>query len=148
MGKATQEISKAAWLKLAKRFVGDNVKLLALAGEAIRYVSSKKCNIKEIKDDVFLFCFYVRDVATGRYKYYKVWNLTIIVAAIIYLLSPVDVIPDFIVGGFVDDMSVIAWAFSKVGKELSMYRLLNTPISTKQPDTPQLDAPQLPATQS
>ena len=36
---------------------------------------------------------------------------------------------DFIVGGFIDDMSVIAWAFSKVGKELKMYRLLNTPIA-------------------
>ncbi len=71
----------------------------------------------------------MRDVATGRYKHYKVWNLTIIVAAIIYLVSPIDAIPDFIVGGFIDDMSVIAWAFSKVGKELKMYRLLNTPIA-------------------
>lgn len=129
MGQAKQQISKAAWLKLAQKFVGDNVKLLALAGEAVRYVSKKKGNVKEMKDDVLLLTAYVRDVATGRYKGYKVWNLTIIVAAIIYLVSPIDAIPDFIVGGFIDDMSVIAWAFSKVGKELSMYKLLNTPIA-------------------
>ena len=128
MGQAKQTISKAAWLKLAQRFVGDNVKLLALAGEAVRYVSKKKGNVTEMKDDVLLLCAYVRDVATGRYKGYKVWNLTIIVAAIIYLVSPIDAIPDFIVGGFIDDMSVIAWAFSKVGKELKMYKLLSTPI--------------------
>ncbi|MBQ3781449.1 MAG: DUF1232 domain-containing protein [Bacteroidaceae bacterium] len=129
MGTVKKQISKAAWLKLAQKFVGDNVKLLALAGEAVRYVSGKKGGVKEIKDDVLLLCAYVRDVATGRYKHYKVWNLTIIVAAIIYLVSPIDAIPDFIVGGFIDDMSVIAWAFSKVGKELKMYRLLNTPIA-------------------
>lgn len=136
MGQAKQTISKAAWLKLAQRFVGDNVKLLALAGEAVRYVSKKKGNVTEMKDDVLLLCAYVRDVATGRYKGYKVWNLTIIVAAIIYLVSPIDAIPDFIVGGFIDDMSVIAWAFSKVGKELSMYKLLSTPVTPNVTNVP------------
>lgn len=130
MGTAKQTISKAAWLKLAQKFVGDNMKLLALAGEAVSYVTKKKGNVKEMRDDVLLLCAYVRDVATGRYKGYKVWNLTVIVAAIIYLVSPIDAIPDFIVGGFIDDMSVIAWAFSKVGKELKMYKLLSTPINT------------------
>ena len=128
MGTAKQTISKAAWLKLAQKFVGDNMKLLALAGEAVSYVTKKKGNVKDMRDDVLLLCAYVRDVATGRYKGYKVWNLTVIVAAIIYLVSPIDAIPDFIVGGFIDDMSVIAWAFSKVGKELKMYKLLSTPI--------------------
>lgn len=128
MGKVTKTISKAAWLKMAKKFVGDNAKLIALAGEAVRYVGNKKGGVREIKDDVLLLCAYVRDVATGRYKGYKVWHLTVIVAAIIYLVSPIDAIPDFIVGGFLDDMSVIAWAFSKVGKELKMYKLLTTPI--------------------
>ncbi len=130
MGTAKQTISKAAWLKLAQKFVGDNMKLLALAGEAVSYVTKKKGNVKDMRDDVLLLCAYVRDVATGRYKGYKVWNLTVIVAAIIYLVSPIDAIPDFIVGVFIDDMSVIAWAFSKVGKELKMYKLLSTPINT------------------
>ena len=130
MGTAKQTISKAAWLKLAQKFVGDNMKLLALAGEAVSYVTKKKGNVKDMRDDVLLLCAYVRDVATSRYKGYKVWNLTVIVAAIIYLVSPIDAIPDFIVGGFIDDMSVIAWAFSKVGKELKMYKLLSTPINT------------------
>ena len=130
MGTAKQTISKAAWLKLAQKFVGDNMKLLALAGEAVSYVTKKKGNVKDMRDDVLLLCAYVRDVATGRYKGYKVWNLTVIVAAIIYLVSPIDAIPDFIVGGFIDDMSVIAWAFSKVGKELKMYKLLCPPINT------------------
>lgn len=129
MGTAKQTISKAAWLKLAQKFVGDNMKLLALAGEAVSYVTKKKGNVKDMRDDVLLLCAYVRDVATGRYKGYKVWNLTVIVAAILYLVSPIDAIPDFIVGGFIDDMSVIAWAFSKVGKELKMYKLLSTPIA-------------------
>ena len=140
MGTVTRTISKAAWLKMAKKFVGDNTKLIALAGEAVKYVGNKKGTLKGIKDDVLLLCAYVRDVATGRYKGYKVWHLTVIVAAIIYLLSPIDVIPDFIVGGFIDDMSVIAWAFSQVGKELSTYRQFAGLAPTPHSDLPALPA--------
>ena len=129
MGKVKQQINKTAWLKLAKKFVGDNVKLLALAGEAVRYVTRKRGDVRAIKDDVLLLCAYVRDVATGRYKDYKVWNLTVIVAAILYIVSPLDVIPDFLVGGFLDDMSLLAWAFSRVGNELDRYKLTVPPTT-------------------
>ena len=140
MGKVTKTISKAAWLKLAKKFIGDNAKLNALASEAVRYVGKKRGGMAEIKDDVLLLCNYVRDVATGRYKGYKVWHLTVIVAAIIYLISPIDVIPDFIVGGFLDDMSVIAWAFSQVGKELQTYRNFSATSPSLEPERPALPA--------
>ena len=140
MGKVTKTISKAAWLKLAKKFIGDNAKLIALASEAVRYVGKKRGGMAEIKDDVLLLCNYVRDVATGRYKGYKVWHLTVIVAAIIYLISPIDVIPDFMVGGFLDDMSVIAWAFSQVGKELQTYRNFSATSPSLEPERPALPA--------
>jgi len=39
-----------------------------------------------------------------------VWAKTIIAAALIYLVCPVDAIPDIIPGGFVDDAGVLAGA--------------------------------------
>ncbi len=110
------------WMKTARKFVGDNTKLGALAVEAMRYAREKR-SLDDVKDDITLLCNYVRDIALGRYKGYKTWNLTVIVAALLYIISPVDVIPDFLVGGFIDDLGIIAWALGKVSTELNAYRV-------------------------
>ena len=109
------------WMKTAKKFVGDNTKLGALAMEAMRYAREKR-SLDEVKDDITLLCNYVKDIALGRYKGYKAWNLTVIVAALLYIISPVDVIPDFLVGGFIDDLGIIAWALGKMSSELDTYK--------------------------
>lgn len=109
------------WIKTAKKFVGDNTKLGALAVEAMRYAREKR-SLDEVKDDITLLCNYVKDIALGRYKGYKTWNLTVIVAALLYIISPVDVIPDFLVGGFIDDLGIIAWALGKMSSELDTYK--------------------------
>ena len=109
------------WMKTAKKFVGDNTKLGALAMEAMRYAKEKR-SLDEVKDDITLLCNYVKDIALGRYKGYKTWNLTVIVAALLYIISPVDVIPDFLVGGFIDDLGIIAWALGKMSSELDTYK--------------------------
>ena len=36
---------------------------------------------------------------------------------------PIDMVPDFIVGGFLDDVTVIGWAITKVAQELEDYKL-------------------------
>ncbi len=109
------------WMKTAKKFVGDNTKLGALAMETMRYAREKR-SLDEVKDDITLLCNYVKDIALGRYKGYKTWNLTVIVAALLYIISPVDVIPDFLVGGFIDDLGIIAWALGKMSSELDTYK--------------------------
>ena len=111
---------QGSWIKSAKKFVGDNSKLSALALEAMRYAKEKK-SLDDVKDDILLLCNYVKDIATGRYKGYKTWNLTVIIAALLYIISPVDVIPDFLVG-FVDDIGIIAWALGKMSSELDAYK--------------------------
>ncbi|MCJ8277493.1 MAG: DUF1232 domain-containing protein [Bdellovibrionales bacterium] len=40
---------------------------------------------------------------------------TILLGSLVYLLSPLDGIPDFLPGGFVDDMSVLIAALSSTG---------------------------------
>ena len=43
-----------------------------------------------------------------------VWVKGLIVPAIVYLISPIDAIPDFLPGGFVDDGAVIAGVFKAI----------------------------------
>ncbi|MGO3265405.1 MAG: YkvA family protein, partial [Sphingobacteriaceae bacterium] len=58
----------------------------------------------------------------GRYKMSR-WNLSIIVGTILYVVSPIDAIPDMIpVLGWLDDASIVGFAISKLADELDRYR--------------------------
>lgn len=49
-------------------------------------------------------------------------KLIIIVGAIIYVVTPIDLLPDFIPTGFVDDLSILGWAANNAAIELNRYR--------------------------
>ena len=65
---------------------------------------------------------YVKDIAVGKYKDYDVANLAIIVAALLYVVSPIDLIPDFLPVGFADDATIDMWAISEMKNELDKYK--------------------------
>lgn len=66
---------------------------------------------------------YLNDIANGNYKNYNVKALLYVVAAMIYLVSPIDVIPDFILGvGFTDDVAVILFVLREISLELDKYK--------------------------
>ena len=61
--------------------------------------------------------------ASGKYKGVSVQTLAVIVAAILYFISPLDLIPDFMPGvGYVDDAAVIAWVVQSIAEELDDFR--------------------------
>ena len=45
----------------------------------------------------------------------------LIVAALHYLITPVDVVPDFRVGGYLDDVLLLSWVFGAAVAELEPY---------------------------
>lgn len=112
---------RSKWLTKAAKCVktpGAMTKLALKAGVYLR-----KNGLKSVSEYLTLMVNYVKDVATGRYKGYSKTHLTLIVAAILYVVSPLDVIPDFlIVAGLIDDAAIIAWVFNEIGKELDKYK--------------------------
>lgn len=64
------------------------------------------------------------DVARGRYRPIP-WSAVLwMLAAVVYLLSPLDLIPDFLlVIGLVDDVIVVGWMLTRVDQGLEDYRL-------------------------
>lgn len=65
----------------------------------------------------------VKDFFQGRYKDVPYASIVAIVAALIYLLSPIDLIPDAIPGvGYVDDAMVIGLCLNFVMGDLDKYR--------------------------
>ncbi|MGA2668493.1 MAG: YkvA family protein [Ignavibacteria bacterium] len=55
-------------------------------------------------------------------KNVKWYRKSVVVAALIYFITPVDAIPDFVpFFGYLDDIGVIAWTINFLGKEIKNY---------------------------
>jgi len=63
----------------------------------------------------------LRDVARGRYR--VPWKTaTALTAALVYFLSPIDLVPDFIpLSGFIDDAAVLGLVFGTAEGDLRRY---------------------------
>ncbi|WMM25919.1 YkvA family protein [Tissierella sp. MB52-C2] len=78
--------------------------------------------LMEIWGDLKLIIDLVRDWMKGDYKELSKGSAIMIIISLLYLVNPLDLIPDFIVGGFVDDLAVIAYVIKKISDELKIYK--------------------------
>lgn len=59
----------------------------------------------------------------GEYRAISKSTLVSVVAALLYFLSPLDALPDWIPGlGFIDDLAVMGWVMRKWSDELVAFR--------------------------
>jgi len=73
--------------------------------------------------DIKLCFAIIQDYVKGNYREVPYWTIAAIVAALLYVLSPVDIIPDFIpVVGYVDDALVMAACLKMVEQDLYKYK--------------------------
>lgn len=111
-------IGYGRYIGLAKRYIASG-KLPAL----LLSVSRKSERKKLANGDLKLFQQLVKAWITGKYSGLSRQALISVVAALIYFLSPIDLIPDFILGlGLVDDLAVIAWVMNSWRGELDLFR--------------------------
>jgi uncharacterized membrane protein YkvA (DUF1232 family) len=74
-------------------------------------------------EDAKLLLSLVSDYWNKRYREIPYWAICAIVFALLYVLSPVDLIPDFIpVIGLVDDAVIVALCLSMIEQELKQYK--------------------------
>lgn len=77
----------------------------------------------KVKDDLRLLQGLCLAYWRGEYRAISSKSLLSVVAGLMYFLSPVDAIPDFIpVFGMLDDIAVLAWLMKTLDDELSAFR--------------------------
>ena len=106
----------------ANILLGDRSRLSRLTKEAIHLVSEKP-QFADIKDNVLLALHLIWDWSTGHYRGISKKSLLLIAGSILYLLNPLDLIPDFILGiGFLDDVTIFLTLIHRISDELEEYR--------------------------
>ncbi|MBX2951253.1 MAG: DUF1232 domain-containing protein [Leadbetterella sp.] len=79
---------------------------------------------QKIKDKVKAMGLLMRYYANGTYRSVEGKNVVIILAGLIYFLSPLDLIPDILpVVGFADDIALITFIYNSVAEELEKFEL-------------------------
>lgn len=113
----TQEEKDKA-LELAQKYQTDKVSEKQM-NKAFSLISKLD---PDIARDVFDLFYMFKDAINGKYKLDKV-TLFKIGGAIIYLITPIDAIPDFILLlGFLDDVVVLKFLIDSLKAEIERYR--------------------------
>jgi uncharacterized membrane protein YkvA (DUF1232 family) len=116
--RAFQLAEKAARAALRRRF-----RVVKLTNEAYKKLDRHESSIASVARD--LRSMVRLATAWGRRDYREVpWKSVVyVVAAIIYFVNPVDLVPDVLTGiGFVDDAAVIAAVVRSVAADLAAFR--------------------------
>jgi uncharacterized membrane protein YkvA (DUF1232 family) len=108
----------------AKKLIEDKDETNKKLDEAFKKASENKGKLGEVWDYLQLFFSISRDYINGKYRNIPTGSIIAIIAAILYFLSPIDLIPDFIpVVGYIDDIFVLGLVFSQVKTDLDEYKI-------------------------
>jgi len=111
-------------LEGAERLVLNPKELLSLLTTAERRLDRVNAGrLTPIKKDIQTLLRLMRAYGEGRYRQVSGKNLALAGLAIMYLVSPLDVLPDFLPGGFFDDAAVIGFIVKKIRTELVAFEI-------------------------
>lgn len=103
----------------AKDLVGNQQKIKGLLYKAIRKANLKKGTLGEAWDQLHLFIDLVKSYSKGEYRDVSTSTIITVIGAILYFVSPLDLVPDFIIGlGILDDAAIIGYTLKKISTEL------------------------------
>ncbi len=100
----------------------NDYKLQELLENIVNQIESNE-ELKEIVSELKLFVSMLRDYFEGRYKGLAKENVYLIIGAFIYIMSPIDLLPDFLFFGYLDDILIIMYLMKKMSKEIEKYRI-------------------------
>lgn len=106
--------------KKAAQILEDKPALTKLVAKAERI--SKNLGTPDVKQKLNLSYRLLKAWMAREYKEVPWRSLITLTAAILYLVNPLDLVPDFIAGaGFVDDLAVIKLALSAINSDLERF---------------------------
>jgi uncharacterized membrane protein YkvA (DUF1232 family) len=100
----------------------DDVEVLLESEEAVSKKFSGSNRLSKYIDLAKIMMGMVKDIKKGDYKNVPWFTIATIVMALLYVLNPMDLIPDFIPGlGYIDDVAVLTLGVGWIESDLHRY---------------------------
>lgn len=111
-----EKFKNGDWAAKAQTYLKSPEKLSNLSDSLSNYIH--KDGLKNVRNQLTQLLDYLKFLLVKGYCDYKDNTIVIIVAVAIYVVSPIDLIPDFLPGGFKDDERLVDWLFQTLGNKL------------------------------
>jgi uncharacterized membrane protein YkvA (DUF1232 family) len=110
------------YMDKAKEYIGNEKKTQGLLNRAIKMANERKQNLEEVWEKLQLFFDLVKSYSKGEYKNISPSTILSVVGTLLYFVSPLDLVPDFIIGlGILDDAALIGFTVKKISSELDAF---------------------------
>jgi len=101
----------------------DTIRQVNEKAEDIEKKFAKGKALKALMEQGQVMLEMVKDYVTREYREVPYWAISAVSLSLLYVLNPLDVIPDVILGvGYLDDATVVAFALRLIDKELEKYK--------------------------
>lgn len=127
----------SSFQKQAEEIVQRSPRLRALARRAQHRAGGvPRTRLGSLRTDLPVLIRLAKAYARGEYRRLPWKGITLTTAALLYFVSPVDLIPDFIVGtGFIDDAIVVAYVLKAIRDDLARFEDWEARRRLDDPDT-------------
>ncbi|WHY02172.1 DUF1232 domain-containing protein [Neobacillus sp. DY30] len=107
----------------AKGYLNNPKKTDGLLKKAILKARNNKGTLGHAWEKLQLFFDLVQTYSKGEYRNVAPATILTIIGAILYFVSPLDVVPDFLVGlGILDDAALISFTLKKLSEEITEFK--------------------------
>ena len=126
--------------KRAKKMTRDDIAdVLGKEGKA-KTIVEKAGFLSQYWDDIKTSFALIRDWFNGSYDKVPARMIVSLAGALIYLVSPLDLIPDWVpMAGLVDDAAMLAFVFQLSKVDLNAYRKWKRSQQADEDDDPDID---------
>ena len=123
-----QKKEQKKWKNKAEKYINDEDQAKGLLADVVKKAECKHSGpLKEVYGGLQLLIAMFKDYINGSYKKIPTKTLVLIVAGLVYFVSPVDIVPDLILGlGFIDDASILAFIIHQISTEINEYKSWKT----------------------
>ncbi|PWS27373.1 methyltransferase type 11 [Pedobacter yonginense] len=107
----------------ANVILGDKTKAANTIKDALGKAVTNKGELEGVWSKLVMLFAISKDYVNGDYTEIPKGSIVAILGGLIYFLSPIDVVPDFVpVLGFIDDIFILNLVYKQVLKDLEKYK--------------------------
>jgi uncharacterized membrane protein YkvA (DUF1232 family) len=117
------ELEASKHQESAQGYINNPKKTEGLLKKALLKAKNNKGTLGDAWEKLQLFFDLVQAYSKGEYRNVAPSTILTIIGAILYFVSPLDVVPDFLVGlGILDDAAVISFTLKKLSIEIDEFK--------------------------